>query len=106
MNTQIILAEKATSPKNNNNVWFVYISGQRDKRLYCTCAFKAMRLMFLLKKRTGLNISENILTRLSHEVARQKLSTSALAQDANKSKAPQPKAEKPKKSRKAKSKVA
>ena len=92
MNTQVILAEKATSGKNTNNVWFVYISGHRDEKLYCTSPYKAMRLAFLLKKRTGLNISENILARLSFEVARLKASTAPQAQE---EKAPQPAPQKP-----------
>ena len=38
---------------------------------------KAMRSAFLLKKRTGLNISDNCLCRVSHEIARSKAPTTA-----------------------------
>ncbi len=72
MNTsRVILAEKALSGKSTNNVWVVYVSGD-TQRFYCTSPYKAMRLAFLLKKRLGLNISDNILARLSHEIARAK----------------------------------
>ncbi len=78
MNTQsVILAEKAVSGKNTNNVWFVYISSEPSNRLYCTSPYKAMRLAFLLKKRLGLNISDNILARLSFEIARTKAADAA-----------------------------
>jgi hypothetical protein len=44
--------------------------------MYCTSAYKAMRLAFLLKKRLGLNISDNCLARLSQEIAKAKDSAS------------------------------
>lgn len=69
MNTfNLILAAKAATGKSYNNVWVVYTSEDKNKKYYCTSAYKAMRLTFLLKKRTGLNISENCLARLSHEI--------------------------------------
>ena len=40
-----------------------------------------MRYAFLLKKRTGLNISDNCLTRVSHEIARAKAAATAPANE-------------------------
>ena len=101
MNTSsVILAEKALSGKSTNNVWFVYVSSDPTNRLYCTSPYKAMRLAFLLKKRLGLNISDNILARFSHEIA---LAKAAPTQQPE----PQPTPEKPKKrGRKTKAKSA
>ena len=60
MNTSnVILAAKANSGKSTNNVWVVYTSDNSSDKMYCTSAYKAMRLAFLLKKRLGLNISDN-----------------------------------------------
>ena len=60
MNTpNIILAAKANSGKSTNNVWVVYTSADTANKMYCTSAYKAMRLAFLLKKRLGIGISEN-----------------------------------------------
>ena len=59
MNTSnVILAAKANSGKSTNNVWVVYTSDNSSDKMYCTSAYKAMRLAFLLKKRLGLNISD------------------------------------------------
>ena len=44
---------KATAP-----IWVVSISGDNNSRVYCKSPYKAMRYAFLLKKRTGLNISD------------------------------------------------
>lgn len=78
MNTpNVIMAVKAISKNPNNNVWIVYFSNDNDEKFYCKSAYKAMRLMFLLKKRTGLNISDNCLARLSFEVARIKAAAAA-----------------------------
>ena len=77
MNTSnVILAAKANSGKSTNNVWVVYTSDNSSDKMYCTSAYKAMRLAFLLKKRLGLNISDNCLARLSHEIAKAKDSAS------------------------------
>ena len=71
MNTSnVILAAKANSGKSTNNVWVVYTSDNSSDKMYCTSAYKAMRLAFLLKKRLGLNISDNCLARLSQEIAK------------------------------------
>ena len=49
MNTpNIILAAKANSGKSTNNVWVVYTSDNSSDKMYCTSAYKAMRLAFLL----------------------------------------------------------
>ena len=77
MNTSnFILAAKANSGKSTNNVWVVYTSDNSSDKMYCTSAYKAMRLAFLLKKRLGLNISDNCLARLSQEIAKAKDSAS------------------------------
>ena len=73
MNT--ILAMHVTT-KNTTNVWAVFIEGQNELS-YCKSAYKAMKLMFLLKTRTGAQISENCLQRLSQEIARQKAEIAA-----------------------------
>ena len=79
MNTSnVILAAKANSGKSTNNVWVVYTSDNSSDKMYCTSAYKAMRLAFLLKKRLGLNISDNCLARLSHEIAKAKDSASRM----------------------------
>ena len=76
MNTSnVILAAKANSGKSTNNVWVVYTSDNSSDKMYCTSAYKAMRLAFLLKKRLGLNISDNCLARLSQEIAKAKGAT-------------------------------
>lgn len=77
MNTQnVILAAKANSGKSTSNAWVVYTSADSSDKMYCTSAYKAMRLAFLLKKRMGLNISDNCLARLSQEIAKAKDSAS------------------------------
>ena len=95
MNTpNIILAAKANSGKSTNNVWVVYTSADTAKKMYCTSAYKAMRLAFLLKKRLGIGISDNCLARLSQEIARTKgAATAAPVQQEVK---PEPTPEKPK----------
>ena len=40
-----------------------------------------MRYAFLLKKRTGLNISDNCLCRVSHEIARNKAAAAPTTTD-------------------------
>ena len=85
MNTSnVILAAKANSGKSTNNVWVVYTSDNSSDKMYCTSAYKAMRLAFLLKKRLGLNISDNCLARLSQEIAKAKGATAPAAQEVQK----------------------
>lgn len=99
MNTSnVILAAKANSSKSTNNVWVVYTSDNSSDKMYCTSAYKAMRLAFLLKKRMGLNISDNCLARLSQEIARAKAPQGAAVQQVQKPE-PVPVEEKPKKKR-------
>ena len=74
--SNVILAAKANSGKSTNNVWVVYTRADSSDKMYCTSAYKAMRLAFLLKKRMGLNISDNCLARLSQEIAKAKDSAS------------------------------
>lgn len=96
MNTpNIILAAKANSGKSTNNVWVVYTSADTANKMYCTSAYKAMRLAFLLKKRLGIGISDNCLARLSQEIARTKAPQGAAVQQEVKPE-PQPTSEKPK----------
>ena len=86
MNTSnVILAAKANSGKSTNNVWVVYTSDNSSDKMYCTSAYKAMRLAFLLKKRLGLNISDNCLARLSQEIAKAKAPQGAAVQEVQKS---------------------
>ena len=85
MNTSnVILAAKANSGKSTNNVWVVYTSDNSSDKMYCTSAYKAMRLAFLLKKRLGLNISDNCLARLSQEIAKAKAPQGAAVQEVQK----------------------
>ena len=101
MNTSnVILAAKANSGKSTNNVWVVYTSDNSSDKMYCTSAYKAMRLAFLLKKRLGLNISDNCLARLSQEIAKAKgaTATAPTAQEVQKPESA-PVEEKPKKKR-------
>lgn len=99
MNTSnVILAAKANSGKSTNNVWVVYTSDNSSDKMYCTSAYKAMRLAFLLKKRLGLNISDNCLARLSQEIAKAKAPQGAAVQEVQKPE-PAPAEEKPKKKR-------
>jgi len=101
MNTQnVILAAKANSGKSTSNVWVVYTSADSSDKMYCTSAYKAMRLAFLLKKRMGLNISDNCLARLSQEIAKAKGATAPTVQEVQKQEPiTAPVEEKPKKKR-------
>ena len=61
MNT--IMAKNITT-KNTNNVWAVYMDGEENQMSYCKSARSAMRFMFLLKSRTGAQISRECLDQL------------------------------------------
>lgn len=65
MNT---IVAKNIPTKSNKNVWAVYIEGQ-EEMAYCKSPYKAMRLMFLLKARTGAQISAECLKQLSQAIA-------------------------------------
>lgn len=72
MKKREIIVSVVKSNKSNNNVFAVAITGNEQPSAYCKSAYMAMRFMFLLKKQTGVNISDNCLTRLSAEIARVK----------------------------------
>ena len=65
----VILITSGKTSKATSHIWVVSVSGQPSSRVYCKGPYKAMRYAFLLKKRTGLNISDNCLCRVSHEIA-------------------------------------
>lgn len=48
--SNVILAAKANSGKSTNNVWVVYTRADSSYKMYCTSAYKAMRLALLLKR--------------------------------------------------------
>lgn len=73
MEAKVIIASAKKSNRSEAMVWAVSITGENFTRAYCKSAYKAMRYMFLLKKQTGLNISDNCLSRLSKEVAEMKV---------------------------------
>ncbi len=73
----VIIISNVKSNRSNNNVWAVAITGEHYPKAHCKSAFKAMRFAFLLKARTGLDISENCLSRLSHEISKQKAARAA-----------------------------
>lgn len=62
---------KHVPTKNTDNVWAVYVEGQEEVQ-YCKSAYKAMRLMFLLKARTGFVIAKGSIQKLSMAIAKQK----------------------------------
>ena len=108
MEAKVIIVSNVKSNKSENIVWAVAITGEQQPKAYCKSAYKAMRFAFLLKARTGLNISENCLARLSHEVAGQKAARAAEFKEVVKeladsmsvekalAKQPEPQAEQPK----------
>ena len=73
MEAKVIIVEAKKSNKSSYMVWAVRISQEASPRAHCKSAYKAMRFAFLLKKQTGLNISENCLARLSQEVQNNKI---------------------------------
>lgn len=109
MNT-IVANQKIT--KNTSNVWAVSIIGQEESTQYCKSAYSAMKLMFLLKSRTGCRISDKSIKALSEEIARLKSQASEVPvepQEVQPEPKEEPKAEKPapkKRGRKAKSEAA
>lgn len=77
MEARVIIVSAQKSNKSENTVWAVAITGEENPQAFCKSAYKAMRFAFMLKKRTGLNISDNCLSRLSQEVAGQKAARAA-----------------------------
>lgn len=72
-----ILVDNVRSNKSDNMVWAVYVQGNEQQTCYCKSPYAAMKMAFLLKKQTGLYISDICLTRLSLEI--RKLKEAALA---------------------------
>ena len=72
MEAKYIIITIVKSNNSENNVWAVAITGEEKPEGYCKSAYKAMRFAFLLKKRTGVNIDDESLKSLSHEIAEQK----------------------------------
>lgn len=70
-----IIASSVKSATNGNQLWAVTITGESRPKAFCKTPYKAMRLMFLLKSKTGIDISENCLSRLSSEISRAKAQT-------------------------------
>ena len=81
MEAKVIIVSAQKSNKSENTVWAVAITGEENPQAFCKSAYKAMRFAFMLKKRTGLNISDNCLSRLSKEIAGQKLAKAAEVQE-------------------------
>ena len=63
MEKQVIVAEMVQSNKSMNQVWFVHVTGtdSPEQQGYCKNAFKAMRLAFVLKQRSGIRIANSSL---------------------------------------------
>ena len=77
----LILITSGKKSEATAHIWVVSIDGRPHSKVYCKSPYKAMRYAFLLKKRTGLNISDNCLTRVSHEIARAKAAATAPADE-------------------------
>ena len=67
-----ILVANVPSNKSNNMVWAVYAQGNEQQTCYCKSPYAAMKMAFLLKKQTGLYISDICLARLSLEIRKLK----------------------------------
>lgn len=72
MEKREIIVSVVKSNKSDNNVWAVAITGEEQPSAHCRSAYKAMRFMFFLKKRTGLYIADASLSLVSEEIARMK----------------------------------
>ena len=81
MEARVIIISSMKSNKSENTVWAVAITGEEQPQAYCKSAYKAMRFAFLLKKRTGLNISDNCLSRLSQDIKELKAARAAEVQE-------------------------
>ena len=55
----LILITSGKKSEATAHIWVVSIDGRPASKVYCKSPYKAMRYAFLLKKRTGLNISDN-----------------------------------------------
>ena len=92
MEARVIIISAQKSNKSENTVWAVAVTGDHYPKAYCKSAYKTMRFAYLLKKRTGLNISENCLARLSQEI---KAVAVKPAQEQQKAEEPKKKGRKP-----------
>ena len=72
MNTNLIIVSHVLSNRSNAMVWAVYVQGTEQYKNYCKSAYSAMKYAFLIKAQHGLQISDNCLTRLSHQIAMEK----------------------------------
>lgn len=99
METRVIVIQSQKSNRSENTVWVVGITGEQNPRAFCKSAYKAMRFAFLLKKQTGLNISDYCLARLSLEIAKMKAEPKTEAKP-EKAQQPEPQEEQPKPKRK------
>lgn len=81
MEAKVIIVSSVKSNKSNHNVWAVAVTGEEQPTAYCKSAYKAMRFAFMLKKRTGFNISENCLSYLSFVIAKQKAAKAAAVKE-------------------------
>ena len=70
-----ILVDNVRSNKSDNMAWAVYAQGNEQQTCYCKSPYAAMKMAFLLKKQTGLYISDICLTRLSLEIRKLKEAT-------------------------------
>ena len=70
----IILVQQVLSNRSNAMVWAVYVQSEEQEQFknFCKSAYSAMKYAFLIKAQHGLQISENCLTRLSHQIAMEK----------------------------------
>ncbi|MBQ9190037.1 MAG: hypothetical protein IJ142_00320 [Bacteroidaceae bacterium] len=75
MEKNMIVAEMVQSSKSNNQVWFVHVTGVDKPELqgYCKQPLTAIRLAFVLKQRSGFNISDTSLQTLRqlHKASKQ-----------------------------------
>ena len=72
MTTNVIIVSHVLSNRSNAMVWAVYVLGTEQYKNYCKSAYSAMKYAFMIKAQHGLQISDNCLTRLSHEIAMEK----------------------------------
>lgn len=118
---KILAAAAGKVSKEGTSIWTVYVSGEEESKMYCKSALKAMRFAFILKKRTGLDISDSCMERLKQEIQLEKAAKAAAIEEvakdiavehsvdkvlAEKPKAAEQTADKPRKPRKPRAKKA
>ena len=72
MTTNSIIVSHVLSNRSDAMVWAVYVQGTEEYKNYCKNAYSAMKYAFMIKAQHGLQISDNCLTRLSHQIAMEK----------------------------------